>query len=148
MKNGRTLSALAAELERQANSKKDYVADTRRLRMEPIDTGRVILQGVNGGMMLKPTAHAQMAGTLGIPKPYYDRMLAEAPDLLSANVNRWLDRQPAKKLIRTLDNEVRAILSDSYRPLDNLDLAEAVLRSCSTCPRTLSLARSPTAGST
>ena len=31
MKQGRTLSDLAAELERQAGSKRDFVADTRRL---------------------------------------------------------------------------------------------------------------------
>jgi Domain of unknown function (DUF932) len=130
MKTGRTLSALAAELERQQASKKDYVADTRRLKMEAgTIQGRnnVVLQGVNGGMTLKPIAHAQLANTLGIPKPYYDRMLADKPDLLAANVNVWLTTGQAKKLIRTLDGEVRAILSDSYRPLDNLDLAEAVL---------------------
>ncbi len=127
MKNGRTLSELAAELERQSQSKKDYIADTRRLKFEPTDNGNVVLQGVNGGMALRPIAHQQMATALNIPKVYYDRMLSEAPDLLASNVNRWLERQPAKKLIRTLDNEVRAVLSDSYRPLDNLDLAEAVL---------------------
>jgi hypothetical protein len=126
MKTGRSLSELAAELERQQATKRDYVADTRRLSMAPTSTG-VILNGVNGGMTLKPIAHQQLSEALKIPKPYYDRMLADAPDLLSANVNRWLERQPARKLIRTLDGQVRAILSDSYRPLDNLDLAEAVL---------------------
>ena len=128
MKTGRTLTELAAELERQSQSKRDFVADTRALKMEPTtDDHRVILQGVNGGMTLRSIAHQQLAATLSIPKPYYDRMLADAPDLLSANVNRWLEKQPAKKLIRTLDGQVRAILSDSYRPLDNLDLAEAVI---------------------
>jgi hypothetical protein len=131
MKTGRTLSQLAAELERQAAAKKDFIADTRRLHMIPDDSDiaerRVVLEGVNGGMRLRAIAHGQLAASLGIPKPYYDRMLEQTPDLLSANVNRWLERQPAKKLIRTLDNEVRAILSDSYRPLDNLELAEAVL---------------------
>jgi hypothetical protein len=68
-----------------------------------------------------------MAATLGIPKPYYDRMLEQQPDLLARNVNTWLQAQPAKRLVRTLDGQVRALLSDSYRPLDNLDLAEAVL---------------------
>jgi hypothetical protein len=126
MKSGRTISELAAELERQANTKKDYVADTRRLSMQPSGDG-VVLVGVNGGMTLRSTAHGQMASTLGIPKPYYDRMLQNEPDLLSRNVNTWLEKQPAKKLVRTLDGQVRAILSDSYRPLDNLDLAEAVL---------------------
>jgi hypothetical protein len=134
MKSGRSLTELAAELERQANTKKDYVADTRRLSFEvapasrtPSSKPEIVLQGVNGGMLLRPTAHAQMASTLSIPKPYYDRMLAEQPDLLARNVNTWLQAQPAKKLVRTLDGQVRAVLSDSYRPLDNLDLAEAVL---------------------
>jgi hypothetical protein len=128
MKQGKSISQLAAELERQAANKKDYIAPTERLSMEEDKkAGGVILQGVNGGMKLRTTAHAQMANTLGIPKVYYDKMLAEQPDLLATNVNRWLVAQPARKLIRTLDNEVRAVLSDSYRPLDNIDLAEAVL---------------------
>lgn len=131
MKSGRSLIELATELQRQAESKRDFIADTRALKMEADDSDipdrRVILQGVNGGMRLSPIAHQQLAATLSIPKPYYDRCLAEAPDLLAKNVNQWLERQPAKKLIRTLDGKVRAILSDSYRPLDNLDLAEAVL---------------------
>lgn len=133
MKTGRTLTELAVELERQAASKRDYIADTRALSMRALSANtdnpgaQVILDGVNGGMGLRPIAHQQLASSLGIPKPYYDRMLAEQPDLLALNVNRWLKAQPAKKIVRALDNSVRAILSDSYRPLDNLDLAEAVL---------------------
>lgn len=141
MKSGRTLSQLAAELERQASSKKDYIADTRRLRMKANDSNipdrRVILQGVNGGMRLRPIAHQQLAATLQIPKPYYDRMLEQAPDLLAKNVNQWLEKQPSTKLVRTLDNQVRAILSDSYRPLDNYDLAEAVLPQLQTLQATV-----------
>jgi hypothetical protein len=132
MKTGRTLTEMAAELERQAKAKKDYIADTRRLKLregnQTGDAGPVVLDGINGGgLALRPTAHGQLASALGIPKPYYDRMLAEAPDLLALNANRWLERQPARKMVRTLDNEVRAFLSDSYRPLDNYDLATAVL---------------------
>lgn len=127
MKSGRTLIQLATELERQAKSKKDYIADTRRLTLRPDATHGVILEGVNGGMPLRDTAHSQLATTLAIPKPYYDRMREQAPDLLAKNANYWLETQPAKKMIRTLDNSVRAILSDRFRPLDNLDLAEAVL---------------------
>jgi hypothetical protein len=127
MKTGKTLTALAAELERQAASKKDYIADTRRLTFKPDTTHGVILDGVNGGMPLRDTAHAQMSATLQIPKAYYDRMRTEAPDLLARNANHWLAAQPAKKMIRTLDNSVRAVLSDRFRPLDNLDLAEAIL---------------------
>lgn len=130
MKAGRNLTDLAAELERQAKAKKDYLADTPRLsfRVEKTtETGNVILDGVNGGMSLRPTAHAQLAAQLGIPKAYYDRLLTQAPDLLAVNANHWLHAQPARRLIRTLDNQVRAVLSDSFRPLDNYDLAQVVL---------------------
>jgi hypothetical protein len=126
MKTGRTISQLAAELERQAASKRDFICDTRAMHLESTHEG-IILQGVNGGMELRAIAHQQLGSALSIPKPYYDRLLSDAPDLLAANVNRWLEKQPAKKLVRVLDGKVRAILSDSYRPLDNLDLAEAVM---------------------
>lgn len=130
MKTGRTLSELAQELTRQATSKKDYVADTRALQTRAFDnsgTPQVILDGVGGGLPLRQTAHEQMSSTLGIPKSYYDRLLNQAPDLLVKNINHWLLATPSRKLVRTLDGGVRAILSDRYRPLDNLDLAEAVL---------------------
>lgn len=133
MKTGRTLPELAVELRRQAETKKDYIADTRALNMrvntptEDSPNGQMILDGVNGGMTLRPIAHQHLAESLRIPKAYYDRLLADAPNLLAKNVNHWLFNQPSKKMIRTLDNGVRAILSDSYRPLDNYDLAEAVL---------------------
>lgn len=127
MKTGRNLQELAVELERQDQSKKDYIADTRKLRLEVAADDKIVLQGVDGGMPLRSTAHSQLANVLGIPKAYYDRMHTEAPDLLAANANRWLERQEARKMIRTLDGQVRAVLSDSYRPLDNVELATAVL---------------------
>lgn len=128
MKAGRTLTELAAEVERQSATKRDYLADTRKLAIafSPSDNS-VVLDGVNGGMPLRPIAHQQLANALQIPKPYYDRMMETAPDLLAQNANHWLHAGSAKRLIRTLDGSVRAILSDSYRPLDNLDLATAVL---------------------
>lgn len=128
MKSGLSLMEMATVLETQAKSKKDYVADTRRLKVEETSSGALVLQGINGGdLPIRSSAHAQFASALGIPKAYYDRMAKDAPDLLARNVNVWLERQPSKKLVRTLDGSVRALLSDSYRPLDNLDLAEAVM---------------------
>lgn len=128
MKTGKTLSELATELERQAQSKKDYLADTRALSVRPdATTNTIVLEGVNGGMPLRQTAHEQLSETLGIPGTYYKRLMSDAPDLLAKNVNHWLQAQPSRKMIRTLDGGVRAILSNRFRPLDNLDLAEAVL---------------------
>ena len=60
-------------------------------------------------------------------KRYYDRMRSEAPELLGDNIRHWFQKYPAPRMIRTLDGGNRAFLSNSYRTLENEDLAEAVL---------------------
>jgi hypothetical protein len=124
MKTGKTLSALAAEIERQAKTKIDYTASTVALKME--DDARLTLRD-RGTFNVNGLAHEQIATRLSIPRPYYDRMRTTSPALLANNVNHWFDREPEKRMIRTLDGNVRAFLSNRYRPLDNYDLAEAVL---------------------
>jgi len=140
MKSTMTLTDMAAELERQNTVKRDFVADTRKMEFGVTETPitqndgsmamshNVALRGLPiGDAPLRKTAHDQFATTLGIPRPYYQRMLADAPDLLVTNLNRWMEQEPKQRMVRTLDGEVRALLSDRYRPLDNFDLAMAVL---------------------
>lgn len=140
---GRTLQELAVEIQRQAETKKDYIAPTSKLAME-LQTVQVATGGVepkvsttpvltmangNGGYKFGMTEifHDQVASRLEIPQKYYERMRGEAPALLVGNVNHWLQKSTKKYMVRTLDGKARAFLSDRYRPLDNLDLAEAVL---------------------
>jgi len=80
------------------------------------------------------TAHGQFADKLGIPKKHYDRLLSDHPDLLTLELNALLNREPERRMLRTLDGKARAFLSDKYRPLDNYDLAEAVLPILQTVP--------------
>ena len=55
-------------------------------------------------------------------------MLVDQPALLAENLNVWFGADPAnKRMIRTLDGKVRGVLSSKFRPLDNYDLANAVL---------------------
>ena len=74
-------------------------------------------------------AHEQIAAQLQIPTKYYRRMLAEQPDLLANNVNRWMEKTPTRRMFRIRRDEnigvARAYLSDRYRRLDNLELAES-----------------------
>jgi hypothetical protein len=127
MKTGKTLQELAAELTRQQETKKDYLAVSDAIEMKNV-ADQLTITGLNGtDYGVAGTAHDQFADNLKIPKKYYDRMLAEDKDLLSHNVNAWLKRDQNKRLVRTLDGNVRAFLSSSYRPLDNLDLAQVAL---------------------
>ena len=132
MKEGRTLIEMANELERQRAAKKDYISDTRNLRMDATGDGLqlslrddrshvVHMLGVNDN------AHRQIGTALKIPAAYYDRMQKELPDLLAHNVNAWFDANPQAKMIRTLDGNARAFLSDRYRRIDNYEIAQTVL---------------------
>jgi len=133
MKTGKSLTQLAQEIERQRDARKDYVAPTEKMTMMASDAQPGARLMLNGGkiaplpMSLNPLAHGQMAEYTGVPKPYYDLMLSQAPQLLAKNVNHWLAAANEKRMVRTMDGNVRAILSDRYRPLENADLAEAVL---------------------
>jgi hypothetical protein len=54
-------------------------------------------------------------------------MRSEAPGLLSINVNEWFRREPERRMIRTLDGNARAMLTDRYQRIDNEHIAEVVL---------------------
>ncbi len=132
MKTGKTLKELLVEIERQQNTKKDYVAETSALEMVPqrgFDAEpTVALQMKQNGMLdVNNLAHRQVGEHVGIPAKYYDRMRTEAPELLCSNVNHWFNAQPAKRLVRVLDNRARAFLSNGYRPLENADLLEVAV---------------------
>lgn len=124
MKTGLSLTALAQEIERRSANKKDFVAPTTSLVMNAagsLEIGSKHLFDINS------IGHQQIGQHTEIPKAYYDKMLAEDAGLLSTNVNHWFQRYPAPRTVRVLDDKVRAFLSDRYRPLENEDLAEAVL---------------------
>ena len=124
MKNGRTLQELASELTRQKETKQDFIAETSALEMLP--NQELVIKG-HGQYPIKNLAHKQIGQRLGIPAKYYEKMQNESPDLLAQNVNHWFEANPEKRMIRTLDNHARAFLSQSYRPLDNFDLAMSAL---------------------
>jgi hypothetical protein len=123
--------SLAQELERQLASKKDLVVPSSLLRHDTDDTGdtRIVIEegGVPARYGVTPLARRQLADKLKIPYAYFERMRGEQPVLLDRNVNTWLQSEDDRRMIRTLDGNVRAVLSDRYRRLDNFDLAESVL---------------------
>lgn len=133
MKNGRSLMELAQELERQRNAKRDYLLDTRNLEMGFVEAGAYQMtmrndsKNISTLLSVGEIAHRQIGSALGIPAKYYDKMRAENPELLAQNVNSWFAMTPQKRMVRTLDGNARAFLSERYRRIDNAEIAEAVL---------------------
>ena len=130
MKQGKTLQELGKELQRQRLNRQDFLADTRSLEMESDSYGSMLNLSLNGKSLcfsVGETAHQQIAARLNIPFRYYKKMQDESPHLLDQNVNEWFGKNPERRMIRVLDGNVRAFLSDRYRRLDNLELCAAVL---------------------
>jgi hypothetical protein len=126
MKTGKDLKELLAEVIRQDESKRDYLAPSQKTEL--FLEGDEVRVGIKDrAFPLTPHCHAQVATQAEIPKGYYDRMLKDAPDLLTSSVNRWFTKYPAVRMWRTLDNVARANLSDRFRCLDNNDFMQAAL---------------------
>lgn len=135
MKTGFTdLIALATELTRQRDAKKDYIANDNSLRMFNVPkAGGAALAidhlDINSVIPMRDHAHGQLATHLDIPKRYYDRMRQDAPELLANNVNTWFADRPhnARRMVRTMDGQVRALLSDRYQRIEHQEIAAVAL---------------------
>lgn len=128
MKQGKSLVEMAQTLQRMKETARDFVVPVSKLEMD--STGSVqFTNGKTHTLPLTNWAHSQLAGYTDIPKAYYDRIRAENPVLLARNVNHGLSQQKQNdaRMIRTIDGQVRAVLSSRYRRLDCYDLAEQTL---------------------
>jgi len=132
MQTGLSLQKLAEEIQFVRQNKHDLIAPTSHFRMDvtPLpEVGAISMIEVDGqgSFNVSDLAHEQIASKLKIPRKYYQRMLQEAPDLLEQSVNTWLKQHGGRHMLRTLSGNLRAVLSDAYRPLDNDMVAEAAL---------------------
>lgn len=133
MKTGKSLVELATEIERRKDAKKDFIAPAGKIEMVAApaagEKNEPVLMLGSEAFGINAPAHSQLAQYLGIPQLYYNRMKEADPGLLATNVNRWMHdgANKDKRLVRTLDGNVRALLSDRYRMIENDLIAEAVL---------------------
>lgn len=154
MKTGKTLIELAQELTRVKDSAKDYVVPVERLQAEAVVTqvhcpkvgepgrmeerSKVVLGFANGEKHrfgLNNWSRGQLSTYTEIPKGYMDKLNGENPALLADNINHGLERiakaarserRNESRMLRTLDGNVRGLLSSRYRILDSHDMLEAV----------------------
>lgn len=128
MKLGKSLQALAAEIERQAETKRDFIASTGKVGIMPSETGLRVEIADKGQFEIGDIAVGQICDHTKIPKQYMDRMLKDEKRLAATNVESWFQKYPAPRLWRTLDGKDRAFLSDSFpTDLDNYDFFAATL---------------------
>lgn len=129
MKTGKSLVELAAEIQRRADSKRDLIANSSNMALIPAagELDYRLMVGTEQTEGLTELGHDQLGDYCDIPAKYYDRCRANNPALLAENVNHWLRDKHEPRLVRILDGKARAFLSDIYRPMENEDLANAIL---------------------
>jgi hypothetical protein len=134
------LGELVTMLRDQQARQVDVVAPATAVRSE---AGALLLPGTEEAVLTpdgvslpayRPTevCDQQIADKLGIPTAYLRRMRREHVELYDTNVNGWLSRSDRRFLVRTLRGQsgggvARALLSDSFRIIDNLDVLLAAL---------------------
>ena len=130
MKQGKTLKALAEELKRQHNNKRDFIVNTRNLQIQTNSKGEskltFNLKNKPITFSVSDNTHQQIAARLNIPIRYYQKMQIESPQLLDQTVNDNFKKLAENRIIRTLDGNARAFLSDRYRRIDNLEICAAI----------------------
>lgn len=134
MKTGRSLNEVMAELNRQNTAKKDYIGPAEAFHLWEDGRTFEINHVVSKEREVFDTTqlfHRQVASALGIPAKYYDMMAAQKPELLAENVNAWFSDKGNSYMIRSMDYGngpvARALLSERYRRIDNMEIAAAVL---------------------
>ncbi|MEU7906396.1 DUF932 domain-containing protein [Actinoplanes sp. NPDC049118] len=137
------LNSLATVLNDQKTRAVDVIAAAGTLHS---DGARLVIPGTSpvlssagvtmapGSFALSDIALGGVSAKLDIPMPYLRRMAAEDVPLLDYNINRWLERDDRRFLVRCLrhdstggDGTARAFLSDRYLRIDNLDVLMAAL---------------------
>ncbi len=148
-----TLNDLAVLLKEQQAAKFDFVAPLANVTA---NGGQIKVAGTSvfgGGQEFTPTAIADghLAARLGIPPSYLKMLRAERVDLYDANVNGWTQgwtptgedsraanaypADPRTVLLRSFVSDsdpsapgvLRAVLSERYGIIDNLDVLMAAL---------------------
>lgn len=147
-----SLADVVNELRRQVDARLDFVMDSREFKFglrlpEKKDSEPVLVMEPksisaqefipSGGYPVLDQALQQVAAkapvkggdgrTSGIPVRFFRNALKSHPERTLDFLNGMIADAPARRMVRVLDGEVRAFLSDQYRVIDNLTVATHVL---------------------
>lgn len=120
-----SLSTVVDRLRDRAEAFSDKVVYAENLSVDD-RTGNLLVQ--NGSIRehpFQPQALGLLAAKCRVPASYLVRC---PPELRAENLNHWLRKKAGQRFLLRFDGrECRAVLSDRYRPVNNVDLAQALL---------------------
>jgi hypothetical protein len=118
MKGMSTLQQVRDKVDEMARPCTDRLVCTPEIVFDNLKTVRI----AGEPHPLRPQAQSLMANRLGIPIQYLQRCPAEVQ---AYNLNHWITRERNPELFFRFDGEdVRAIFTPRYRPMDNIEIME------------------------
>jgi hypothetical protein len=134
------IADIVTELRRQIDARLDFTIDTSDLAVVVGDDGapRLAPRGDSGrdflpreGFPMLDQAFVQVAGRAcsgGIPMRFMRRVWDEHPQRTADFLTGMMVDEPKRRMVRVLDDRVRAYLGQTYRAIDNYDIAGQALR--------------------
>lgn len=133
MKQGMDVNELVAAVKAASESARDYTATLSDLAWEAPSPehpgGRVAFDQPGGGLRgldLTPRSHGHVASRLDIPRGFYNRVLDQHPGLWRDTVAQLGRATNKAVMLRAADDDLRALLSASYRRMDNFPVLREV----------------------
>ena len=127
MKSQYSLVELAQQLQDNQKNKKDFIADTSKMRVHSNGFVKLYSTELDKAFDINDVCLNQIATKVGLSKKYLDKMRDGHNSLLMDNFNYWFTNTPQQQMVRTLDGTARAFLSDKYKRVDNDEIAQVVL---------------------
>lgn len=114
---------------------KDIIAPSHALTVRPLGAGRFGLDETDHGMApMHDNAIGQICDRYGIPSLYRSKLAERGDfgaDLLADNLNRLIQHDAKKPLlVREVNGEVRAVLSNAFRRMDSRPIVETFASAC------------------
>ncbi|MFH0926926.1 MAG: DUF932 domain-containing protein [bacterium] len=118
MDNITTLEDVFNRVDSLSKNCTDKLIPIKAISFDRLDTIKI----ENEPHKLRPVAQRSMAYRLGIPFQYIERCPVE---IQSLNLNYWIKREKNEEMFLRFDgDEVRAIFTPKYKPVDNFEILE------------------------
>lgn len=131
------ISEFVVDIQNELNQNRDFLAPFTKEETENSikfsSNGHLRMQFSGNNMEIHPHAITQLASKLAIPTEYLRRLSDGGDDhrqLAAHTLNehrKWMD-EDKRFLIRSVDREVRGILSDSYKRIDSKMIINSFLK--------------------
>jgi len=116
--NMTTLGKVTARVDELSKNCTDHLVSVKDISFDGLESMKIS----NEVHLMRPIAQQSIANRLGIPIQYLRKC---PPEVQAYNMNHWIKEEKNEQLFVRLDGEdVRAIFSPRYKPIDNFEVLE------------------------